>query len=249
MLQTITIHSEDILHQVKLLCQTPELIEKIVTLKILEDAAAQVNIKVDTKELQEAADKFRLNQQLHSAQDTWEWLQKYNLSLDDFEEKIYVNIICEKLVDHLFRDKVEPYFFEHQLDYAGVAMFEVVLDDLDLAMELFYSIREGEMSFHDIAHQYIQNSELRRSGGYKGIVRRNSLKPEICAAVFAAQPPQLLKPIVTSEGVHLILVEEIIKPQLNEELHYQIMSDLFDEWLNQEIAHVEVVQKLDLNLK
>ena len=153
------------------------------------------------------------------------------------------------MVDHLFRDKVEPYFFEHQLDYAGVAMFEVVLDDLDLAMELFYSIREGEMSFHDIAHQYIQNSELRRSGGYKGIVRRNSLKPEICAAVFAAQPPQLLKPIVTSEGVHLILVEEIIKPQLNEELHSQIMSDLFDEWLNQEIAHVEVVQKLDLNLK
>jgi hypothetical protein len=47
-------------------------------------------------------------------------------------------------------------------------MYEIVLDDEDLAMELFYGIQEGEMSFYEVAHQYIQDMELRRKGGYRG---------------------------------------------------------------------------------
>jgi parvulin-like peptidyl-prolyl isomerase len=128
-------------------------------------------------------------------------------------------------------------------------MYEVVLDDEDLAMELFYGIQEGEMSFYEVAHQYIQDMELRRKGGYQGIVRRKELKPEISAAVFAAMPPQVLKPIVTSSGVHLILVEEIIRPELNNKLRYQILSDLFAGWLKQQIEQLEVVSRLELNGK
>ena len=114
-------------------------------------------------------------------------------------------------------------------------MYEVVLDDEDLAMELFYGIQEGEMSFYEVAHQYVQDTELRRKGGYQGIVQRKELKPEISSAVFAAAPPQVLKPIVSAKGLHLILVEEIIQPQLHDKLRYQIISYLFISWLKQQI--------------
>jgi parvulin-like peptidyl-prolyl isomerase len=153
------------------------------------------------------------------------------------------------LAQHLFADKVELFFVEHQLDYVGVIMYEVVLDDEDLAMELFYAVQEGEMSFYEVAHQYIQDTELRRKGGYRGIMQRKELKPEISAAVFAAKPPQVLKPIVTSSGVHLILVEETILPELNNKLRYQILSDLFAGWLKQQIEQLEVVSRLELNGK
>jgi len=73
------------------------------------------------------------------------------------------------------------------------------------------------------------------------------MKPEISAAVFAAKPPQVLKPIVTSKGVHLIFVEEIIQPELNNKLRSQIISDLFSEWLKQQIKQVEVVSRLESN--
>ncbi len=69
------------------------------------------------------------------------------------------------------------------------------------------------MNFYEVAHQYIQDTELRRKGGYRGMVQCKELKPEISAIIFAAQPPQVLKPIVTSKGVHLILVKDIIQPQ------------------------------------
>ncbi|BAY10899.1 peptidylprolyl isomerase [Calothrix sp. NIES-2098] len=244
MLKTITIANQDILHIVKQCCQIPDFIEKIITRKIIENTVSDMGIKIETEELQKAADTFRLMYELATAEDTWKWLEERALSVDDFEELVYANLLANKLAQHLFADKVEPYFFENQLDYAGAVIYEVVLDDEDLAMELFYAVMEGEISFYDVAHQYIQDTELRRKCGYRGKVNRQDLKPEISATVFAAKPPQLLKPIITSKGVHLIMLEEIIQPELNEKLRYQIMSAFFAEWVKQQIEHVEVIKQL-----
>lgn len=247
MSKIITITSEDILDQVRLTCKLPELTEAIISRKIIENTALEVGIKVEPEELQKAADQFRLVYQLHSAEQTWGWLEKHSLSLDDFEHIAYTTFVSGKLANHLFADKVEPWFFEHQLDYVGVIMHEVILDDEDLAIELFYAIQEGEMSFYDVAHKYIEDLELRRQGGYKGILHRKDLKPEVSMAVFAAKPPQLIKPIMTSKGVHLIFVEELIQPHLDEKLHAIILSDLFAEWLKQQVKEFKTVMNLDLN--
>lgn len=244
MSQAITITNEDILAQVKLSSKIPEIIEGIVTRKVIANAAAEAGIKVETEELQKAADQMRLMNKLDSADATWAWLEKHSLCIDDYEEIVYSTIISGKLAADLFADKVEPYFFEHQLDYVGVVMYEVVLDDEDLAIELFYAIKEGEMSFFDIAHKYIQDTELRRKGGYQGILRRQELRPEVSAAVFVATPPQVLKPMVTSKGLHLIFVEEIIQPQLDNKVRQQIISNLFTEWLKRQVEEVELIRNL-----
>jgi parvulin-like peptidyl-prolyl isomerase len=83
-------------------------------------------------------------------------------------------------------------------------------------------------TFFQIAYQYIQETELRRMGGYLGDVRRAKLRSEVAAAVFAASPPQVLKPIVSNQGVYLICVEEIRQPLLTEQLRAEILVDLFD---------------------
>lgn len=71
------------------------------------------------------------------------------------------------------------------------------------------------------------------------------MKPEISAAVKAAKPPRILKPIVTSKGIHLILVEEIIQPQLDLKLRYQIIVNLFSQWLKQQVEQVQIVKCFD----
>ncbi len=247
MSKPFSISSLDILNQVKLSCQIPTIVEGIVSRKILGYTAAEAGITVEPEELQQAADSIRLVNGLRRTEDTWQWLQKYCLSLDEFEELVYGNVISAKLAQHLFEEKIEPFFVEHQLDYAQVVMYEVVLDDEDMAIELFYALKEDEISFHETARQHIQDKELRRSCGYRGILYRKDLKPEISAAVFAASPPQILKPILTSLGTHLILVEEIIQPQLDIPLRHKILSDLFAEWLKQEISQFDI--EIDLETK
>lgn len=59
MLQPITVTNEDILQQVKLSCKIPEIVEQIVSRKLIISAAEEAGIKVESEELQKAADLFR----------------------------------------------------------------------------------------------------------------------------------------------------------------------------------------------
>ncbi|MFN9174950.1 MAG: peptidylprolyl isomerase, partial [Synechocystis sp.] len=170
-------------------------------------------------------------------------LEKHQLSVSDFEKILEFGGMSGKLMRHLFTDKVEPYFYANQLNYASAVIYEIVLDDPDLAMELFYSIQEKEVTFYEVARQYITDVELGRKGGYLGKVTRQDLRPEVSAAVFAAKPPQLLKPVMTAKGVHVIFVEEIIKPELEGMLRLKIMSNFLDEWFVLQQGRLEVITK------
>ncbi len=244
-MSTVTISTRDIIEQIKLSDQIPEVIEAIARRKIINDAASQAGITVELAELQMAGDNLRLAKKLVTADETWAWFEKHHLSLEQFEELVHTQLLSQKLANHLFAKQVETYFFEHQLDYIVAATYEVVLDDRDLAQELFYAVTEGEITFPEIAREYIQDPEFRRLGGYLGLRRRIDLRPEIAAAVFAANPPQILKPIVTPRGVHLIWVEEIIHPKLDELLRHKIVTELFTAWLKQQIEQADIVPQFE----
>lgn len=238
--KTITATPQDIIHHLKLSCMIPEITERMIKHKIISEKAKEIGISPQHSDVQKMADTIRIAGKLITADDTLKWLEKNCLSTNDFEEIALSSLLANELTIAMFANKIEQYFVENQLNYMEVIMYEIVLDDRDLAMELFYSIKESEIGFHDAAHQYIQEPELRRQGGYRGVLRRKDLKPEILAAVFAAKPPAIIKPIVTSLGVHLIFVEEIVKPQLDDRLRQQICFDLFNEWINQEASSWEV---------
>ena len=240
----VKISQEDIIYHLKISCQIPSLLEAIATRTIITETAQKEGITIEIAELQQTADSLRLVNNLIKAEDTWEWLQKHHLTLDNFEEIANINLLSAKLAHHLFAEKVEPFFYAHQLDYSGVVTYEVILDDEDLALEIFYALQEGEISFQEVARQYIENPEIRRAGGYQGIRKRSDFRPEIAAAVFAANPPEIIKPVVTPKGVHIIIVEEIIAPELNEQMRVAILGDLFTNWLKEQINKLEIMATL-----
>jgi parvulin-like peptidyl-prolyl isomerase len=233
------IGSAQIVRHLKLSRQMPNVLKGLIEQKIIEQKATEENITIGEEELQQAADRFRLEHHLITSQDTLAWLQKYSLSVTEFEELIYDRTLARKLAQHLFGDRVEAHFSAHQLDYTKAIIYEIVLQDSNLAMELFYSIQEREFSFWELAHQYNENDELRRQGGYRGIVAGDRLKPEIATAIFASDRyPQVLKPISVGKYTYLIYVEEIIKPSLDSSLHYKIMNQLFSSWIEQQRERV-----------
>jgi parvulin-like peptidyl-prolyl isomerase len=240
----VKISNEDIIYHLKISCQIPGLLEAIASRKIITETAEKEGIAIEIAELQQSADSLRLVNNLVKAEDTWEWLRKHYLSLDNFEEIANLNLLSAKLAHHLFAEKIEPFFYAHQIDYSAAVTYEAVLDDEDVALELFYALKEGEISFQEIARQYIQNPEIRRAGGYQGIRKRSDFRPEIASAVFAANPPEILKPVITPKGVHIIVVEEIIAPELNEQMRIAILGDLFTNWLKEQINQLEIVATL-----
>ena len=105
MSRNLLISSKDIVEQIKISCQIPTVVEAIATLKLIEENASKLGIKVEVEELQQAANGLRLANKLFKAEDTWAWLQKYHLSLDDLEKIAYKNLISQKLSMHLLEDK------------------------------------------------------------------------------------------------------------------------------------------------
>jgi parvulin-like peptidyl-prolyl isomerase len=229
---------QDSIEEAKISGKFTELIQGFLRRQIIAQQAQQLGIEATAQELQVAADLLRKNQKLDTAEATLKWLKTNFLSVDDFEKIVVHKLITEKLAQHLFGDRVEHYFHQNTLEYGGATIYEVVLDNRELAMEIFYSLQEGDLNFADVAHQYIPDSEHKRRGGYLGTVNRKQLRPEISAAVFAAKPPQLIDPVVTAIGVHLIYVEKINQAKLDDLLRQKILMDMFDAWLDEQVTSV-----------
>jgi parvulin-like peptidyl-prolyl isomerase len=236
-----TVSATEIVQYLKLSRQISEVLTSLINQKIIAQTAIQQEITIEEQELQIAADRFRYQNNLITSKDTLQWLEKYHLSVPEFEALIRSEYLEQKLAEHLLKDQVEAYFYAHQLDYNQAIIYEIILTDFNLAMELFYGLQSQELSFWELAHQYIEDDDLRRLGGYRGMKTRMQLHPEIAAAVFALSwhdLPQILKPITIDKQVHLIYVEEIIQPELTTSLAKEIRNQLFNNWLTQQRQQV-----------
>jgi hypothetical protein len=241
---TFRIELEEIFKQIKFSCQIPELIKDITIRLFIRESAKILGIKVTKQDLQMSADNFRLYHNLLTFNSAYDWLKHNYLTLAEFEEMSYDNVLLNKLAIFLFSEHVESYFNEKILDYFDTAIYQIVLENSVLAMQLYEKIKNQEISFYEVSQQYIKDTELRRRGGYLGRVKMYSLHPEIVPDILASKPPQLLKPIITSDGVYLIRVEEVIKPQLDNDLRYQILLKLFNNWLKDELSKVNISSNL-----
>lgn len=236
MTELLSVSTEDVFQHVKLSGQLLAVKEAIAVRYIIQSTAEEKGIEVTPAEIQTSADEFRKVNNLQRAEETISWLQQRELTVEDFEAMIRYSVLQTKLAKHLFENQVEAYFVLHHLEYMAAALYDVVLEDEDIALELFYGLKEGEITFFEVAKQYIQDAELRRKGAYRGILKRTELSAEISSAVFASTPPQLLKPILAADGIHLIYVEEILTPNLSEQIQNTILFDLFSKWLKTELS-------------
>ncbi len=247
MLEHFNVSILDIIDKLKHSCEIPDIVETIACERIITEAAEKAGLEVTEAELQQEGDKFRLEKKLATAKDTWAWLDKHHLSIKDFEKLVHKSLISKKLANHLFAPQVEKFFYETRLNYEAAVTYDVTFENRDLALELFYALEEGEITFPEIARTYIQEPELRRAYGYQGVQYRKDFRPEIAAVVFASSPPGIIKPVTTPKLVHLIWVEEVIKSELNDELREKITSELFASWLKKKFRLLDISIQLDNN--
>jgi parvulin-like peptidyl-prolyl isomerase len=243
----LEITNEDILNQLKISQMLPAIKEQILIARIIKDEAAQAEIKVEISELQEAADAFRLKNKLIGAKITQKWLDIHQLSLDDFESIIHFQLTSDRLKQQVLTDKVEKYFYQNKLDFDRVALYEIIIQNKELATELYYAVRDGEIKFHDVASKYIEDVELKRKGGYLGQISRKDLNPELLSVFATPNPPQVIKPITTAKGHHLLWVEEVIPAELTTEIRQELEGKIFIEFLRERAT--DLIQSKEIDLK
>ena len=234
----VDLPSDEIVGFLKQELRIKPICEKLLRQRIIRQTAIDYEINVTSNEIQQEADDQRRTRRLENATDTYAWLNDQLVSPEDWESGIHNHLLQKKLANYLYKDKVEPYFIEHRLDFEQVLMYRVVVPYEAVAQELFYQIEEGEISFFQAAHLYDIDEKRRLQCGYEGKLQRWTLAPSLAASIFSAKTGEVIGPICLNEQYHLAIVEEFIEPDLTDETCDFILETLFEEWIQSEISRL-----------
>ncbi len=242
-----TVHGEDL--TLEELLQTGRrngklrsLIADAVLEKVITRAARQAGITVRADELQQAADEFRQRAKLTRAADTQRWLAEHHLTVEDLEANLEHELLHQKLAAQIPQSRVEQFFAERRTRYDRARIAHVVVAQESVAQELLSQLLEEERAFAELARQHSLHHESAARGGSLGVVYRKSLSPAVESVVFNAREGNVVGPVKTDMGYHLIKVEEILLGQLDAAIADAIRQELFRNWLREQVqlANVDV---------
>ncbi|HIK06989.1 MAG TPA: peptidylprolyl isomerase [Trichormus sp. M33_DOE_039] len=208
-----------------------EVYQKVLFNKVIWQVAEERGIMITSAEIEAEADRQRRDKHLEKATDTIAWLQNELVTTDDWEMGIRDRLLSQKLANVLFAAEVEDFFNKNKLDFEQVILYQIIVDSEKLAQEIYYQIEDSEISFYEAAHFYNIDISHRYKCGYEGKVYRFNLPRDIANVVFKYQPQQLIGPLKTEQGYHLLMVEEFIPAELTTEKYQEILNHLFDKWL------------------
>jgi len=199
---------------------------------LIRQAAMELGVQVSNEECQQAADRFRVERDLYTAEKTERWLALHHLSFPEWEALLEDEIIRLKLRNLVVSNQdVEKYFVEHRLAFDAASISRLVVRDECVARELRAQIVEDGADFYSLTRNYSIDLSSRPAGGYVGLMRRSEMEPTMESAIFGAKVGMTVGPVKTYSGWQLVKVEAQHLAILDDSMRETIKSLLFEEWL------------------
>ncbi len=180
--------------------------------------------------IQEAVNGWRIANGLYQASEVANWLAERKLAMDDLAEFARMEVLKERVREHVAAGKVERTFTEQRSRFEAVALSQIVLNERGLARELRFKILEGE-PFYLLARAFSIDECSKLAGGYMGRKERGQLPKAIEEHVFGTVPGTIAGPLEIDKRFYVIKVEEVYPAELNGDTRARIERMLFDEWL------------------
>lgn len=234
----IAIESQEIISCLKAEIKLKEVCQNIIYQKIIIQAAQKKDIIVTTTEIEAEAARQRRENNLEKATDTMSWLVDQMITPDDWERGIYNRLLRRKLAEVMFGQEVERFFLQNRSEFEQVILYQMIINNEKLAQELYYQIEEDEISFYNAVHLYDIDENRRQKCGFEGKVYRWAIHPDIATVVFSTIPKQLIGPLKTDQGYHLLIVEEFISAELTPQRYEDILNNIFQQWLATELDYI-----------
>ncbi|MFN0055519.1 MAG: peptidylprolyl isomerase [Planctomycetales bacterium] len=204
---------------------------------IVQRRARTLGLEVSDADVQAEVNSLRKQLKLFKAAQTQEWLKEHHLTLDDLAESAEWSLLKSRLKERVVtRDQVELYFSEHRRSFDRVQCAHILVEDEGVAEELKVQLVEDGADFSTLAARFSTDEKSRHSGGDLGEVVRTALAPAVESAVFSARAGEVVGPVKTDMGYHLVKVERLMLGALTDALRGSISEHLFTQWLEGEFS-------------
>lgn len=205
--------------------------EQVLIVKLCQ----HFGIEISDAEWQQAGDAFRLKHKLWGVKETNNWLEQQRISLEDWSEGIKIQLLTQKLKEHLFGANVDNHYISNRDRYQRIALSQILVLDRPTADEIMRSLSAEPTSFCALALQHSQGKQSHTNGGFLGVLYLSQLAPEIANAVAEAPSGIVVEPIQTAVGYHILRVEQRFPPSMNESVRNEILNNLWRIWLKEQV--------------
>lgn len=131
--------------------------------------------------------------------------------------------------------KVSSYFetVRDRLDRISYSL--LLVEDGAVAQELFFRVQSAENSFAELAVTYSQHETAQR-GGLIGPLLLTEVNPAIASILKQLKPGELSTLFQLDRFYGFIRLNDLIKPELDENLHQSLLDELFENWIQTQLA-------------
>lgn len=175
----------------------------------------------------------------------------FKAELARVRENLLISYATDKAVSGVTvtDSEVEEYYNANKQRFMGeesVNASHILVDSEEKANELLKKIKAGEISFEQAA---LENSSCPsgQNGGNLGNFGRGQMVPEFEQAAFDAEIGQVIGPVKTQFGYHLIQVTE--KTEASAIPYEEVASQIKDELLRQKQNEVYSAKVKELRIK
>ncbi len=193
----------------------------------------KLNVTVSDEEWQAAGDTFRLEHKLPGASETLSWLAEQRISAEEWSQGIKIDLLAQKLREHLFGDVVDNHYISNRDNYKRVALSQILVTDLPEALKIARLLREEKASFCALALEHSKGKQSRESGGFMGVHFLSEIMPEIMQAIAEVQEGEIVGPIQTRFGHHVIKVEKWFPVEFSKTVRETVLELFFETWLQE----------------
>jgi hypothetical protein len=191
----------------------------------------KLGITVSDEEWQIAGDEFRTEHQLWGIPQTMAWLEQQQITVDEWSQAIKVSLLEKKLKEHLCGATVDSTYISNRDNYRRVALSQILVVDLATANKVVKMLREETASFCAVALEYSKGKLSHENGGFLGVRYMVELVPEVATAISNAEVGEIIGPVESKLGYHILKVDKWFPTELNQAVREQVMEALFKIWL------------------
>lgn len=168
---------------------------------------------------------------------------EFKESMAIFRRQFLVNKVLEKTLKAQVTDSNAKKFYEsHKLRYSTdqVRAQHILLSDEKTAQDILKKAKEAGADFQALAEKHSKDPSAKNNRGELGFFPRDRMVAEFTDAAFAATPGQVIGPVRTDFGYHII---KVIEKKPGKALNYEEVEAKVKDDLRQDLVKA-LAQKL-----
>jgi|GEM_PF-783514 len=195
-----------------------ETLQNLVIYQIVKAEADRLGIEISDEEIDQELNRLILYQ--FGSEDAFlNQLNQARMTIGEVRSQIWIELVCRAIAMNevsVTEDEVKAFFDEHKAEYYDkgerVEVRQILTKTEEDANAILKELKAGG-DFAKIAVEKSLDTATAADGGYIGIIERGIMVEEFEEAAFNANKGDIVGPVKTSYGYHIIEVLNKLGPE------------------------------------